>query len=588
VYADALGTFVVRDIPTLNDPAVWRVSSDTVLVTYSTQVTRNGVYNVVVASGDNVGQDQGVEVAFGMALDDNPLSSTYYKGPFGTVVRFYNSPLLVDSLQAYRAAKSLLSESMGLARSLSFTNVPNPALEPGDVVEVQLPGGTIERHIIDSIQFGSTGAQQCDTRAEKIVMPSLTPFVDVPPAGSVGTPQSTYITWAGHSWFVRDDTGGPGPNRFARYTENVWVGTNGYLNLAVKNIGGTWCCAEIQQADATLGYGRYRFVYDVPNAPGIDANLVFGMFTYDDTDPGVGKREIDVEVTKFGYAPETSSMFYTVQPSSTGEQVLSDHTMSSASPYTTDVYYQSGQVYWKTTDANGVLLGEHLANSGVQATGNQQVRFNLWLIGGAAPTDGLEKTVAVRSFTFTGAATHATVAAASYVNTFSSGYGLAIKPNGSIAASKLTLPCQSTYNVAYTGSILDVRNSTLWIEASSVPTGGAGTREATFALRYDANNYLMMFVSGGTLAGRVRQGGVNTATSIGAYSSTTHRWWRIGLSGTTVTFYTSLNGTTWTSRGTQTTTISSSMLAAMRLRLECGYFGTETGPPAFVIEGVNT
>jgi hypothetical protein len=85
------------------------------------------------------------------------------------VVRHYSSPFLVDYTQAFRAAKSLLAESQGLARSLSFTNVPNLALEPGDVVLVTIPDGIPERHIIDAIQFGSTGVQQCDTRMTQVI-----------------------------------------------------------------------------------------------------------------------------------------------------------------------------------------------------------------------------------------------------------------------------------------------------------------------------------------------------------------------------------------------------------------------------------
>jgi hypothetical protein len=164
VYCDAEGRFVVRDVPTLNDASVWSVSGATVLVSYATQVSRSGVYNVVVATGDRMGTGENPEVAIGLALDDDPLSATYYLGTFGTVVRFYSSPLLVDSTQAFRAAKSLLAESIGLSRSLSFTNVPNPALEPGDVVEVTLPDGTVQRHILDSIRLGSSGAQSCETR----------------------------------------------------------------------------------------------------------------------------------------------------------------------------------------------------------------------------------------------------------------------------------------------------------------------------------------------------------------------------------------------------------------------------------------
>jgi hypothetical protein len=168
VYCDAIGSFVVRRVPTLEDTPVWTVTPETVLVSYASQVSRKGVYNVVVATGDRVASE-GSEVATAIVPDDNPRSPTYYRGPFGAVVRHYSSPFLVDYTQAFRAAKSLLAESQGLARSLSFTNVPNLALEPGDVVLVTVPDGIPERHIIDAIQFGSTGVQQCDTRMTQVI-----------------------------------------------------------------------------------------------------------------------------------------------------------------------------------------------------------------------------------------------------------------------------------------------------------------------------------------------------------------------------------------------------------------------------------
>ena len=164
VYCDAAGVFIIRDIPTVQDAPVWTVDAGPrgVLVDFAEKESSDGVYSVVVAESDRVdGQDFTFRE---IAVDDNPQSATYVGGDFGEVVRFYSSPLLTTQPQTAAAADSLLASSRGLARSVKFSNVPNPALEPGDVVTVAFPDGTTENHIIDSITHSARDVQQAQTR----------------------------------------------------------------------------------------------------------------------------------------------------------------------------------------------------------------------------------------------------------------------------------------------------------------------------------------------------------------------------------------------------------------------------------------
>lgn len=164
VFCDAAGVFVVRDIPTVTDQPVWAVDAGEsgVLVDYRRSASRAGVYNVVVAGSDNAEAN-----ILQIVEDDNPSSPTYVGGPFGEVVRQYRSPLLTNQDQARAAARSLLAESGGLQRSLTFTQVPNPALEPGDVVRVMVGDGASELHLIDQVEHSSSGAQSCQTRTTR-------------------------------------------------------------------------------------------------------------------------------------------------------------------------------------------------------------------------------------------------------------------------------------------------------------------------------------------------------------------------------------------------------------------------------------
>ncbi|MEU3603058.1 DUF5047 domain-containing protein [Streptomyces sp. NPDC006798] len=167
VWADGRGAFVISPVPTLADPPVWTVDAGPggVLVTAAASTSAAGVYNVVVVTGD---PGTGSTPVGPVIVEDRATASpTRVSGPFGRRVRHYSSPLIRTVGQADTAGRSLLANSLGLAEGLSFTSVPNAALEPGDVVRVIPEGEEPQLHIIDRIQLSSSGAMSCDTRSTK-------------------------------------------------------------------------------------------------------------------------------------------------------------------------------------------------------------------------------------------------------------------------------------------------------------------------------------------------------------------------------------------------------------------------------------
>jgi hypothetical protein len=134
-FFDQVGTFTIRPQPTLDDAAVWSISTGrggNLLQITDTQ-SREGVYNRFIASGQ---RSDGTDPAIGIATDTDPASPTYWGGPFGKKSRFYSSPLLTTNAQAVAAAAAQLERSRGAAASISFHLTPNPALASGDVVSV--------------------------------------------------------------------------------------------------------------------------------------------------------------------------------------------------------------------------------------------------------------------------------------------------------------------------------------------------------------------------------------------------------------------------------------------------------------------
>ncbi|HEY9415924.1 MAG TPA: DUF5047 domain-containing protein [Pseudonocardia sp.] len=166
---DHRGVLVVRNPPASAAP-VWEVNhgQDGVLVELGRRLTREGVYNAVVATGE--GADTATP-ARGVAVDSNSQSPTYFYGPFGRVPRFFSSPLITSNSQAANAAASLLRQQLGLPYAVDLSMVPNPALEPYDPIRVRYPGRS-EVHVLDRLGVPLTagGVMPASTREQTNVL----------------------------------------------------------------------------------------------------------------------------------------------------------------------------------------------------------------------------------------------------------------------------------------------------------------------------------------------------------------------------------------------------------------------------------
>lgn len=152
-YCNADGVFTIAELPDiLATEPVWEVAAGDggVLIEANREFSRQGMYNVVVASGEN---SEDNTAATGTAMDDDPTSPTYYLGPFGRVPRFYSSPTLTSSGIAQGAANKLLRDSVKPAASADITSLPNPCLEPGDVIRAVYGNGKRDLHQVQSFSI---------------------------------------------------------------------------------------------------------------------------------------------------------------------------------------------------------------------------------------------------------------------------------------------------------------------------------------------------------------------------------------------------------------------------------------------------
>jgi hypothetical protein len=90
----------------------------------------------------------------GVAWDSNASSPSYALGPYGRVVLVEQRPApFANAAAATSAAASFLGRVQTGVRAVEIECVPNPALEPGDTVEIRFVNGAKERHLVRSLEI---------------------------------------------------------------------------------------------------------------------------------------------------------------------------------------------------------------------------------------------------------------------------------------------------------------------------------------------------------------------------------------------------------------------------------------------------
>ncbi|WP_431781698.1 DUF5047 domain-containing protein [Streptomyces chumphonensis] len=157
VFADADGVFRIEPWPDLLTADVaWEIAAGDggALISATSGWSRDGLYNVVVASGENT--EAGIPPVSATAEDDDPGSPTYVDGPFGRVPAFYSSSTLTTVALCEQAAIKLLADAKRPTYTADITALPNSLLEPGDVLRAVYGSGrrTLYQHQAMTLGLG--------------------------------------------------------------------------------------------------------------------------------------------------------------------------------------------------------------------------------------------------------------------------------------------------------------------------------------------------------------------------------------------------------------------------------------------------
>lgn len=154
VYCNADGEFVIAELPDLATATpVWSVAAGEggAYIAASRGMTSDKVYNGVLARGENT--EANIAPVSSLVVDNDPSSPTYWSGNFGHRPTFYSSSTLITTGACTAAATLLLRSAQAPNASADITSLPNPALEPGDVLRVVYPDGSKELHQVASFSI---------------------------------------------------------------------------------------------------------------------------------------------------------------------------------------------------------------------------------------------------------------------------------------------------------------------------------------------------------------------------------------------------------------------------------------------------
>lgn len=175
VYVTPWGSFKIDTAKRLQGTSpVARITEgpDGVLVSMGVETTREESYNGVFVIGSSPEMESiGISGFTSYRVVTVPGHPMEWGGPFGKKMLITeNNELLTTQELADNKAEILLQEVAALTRSLDFSAIPNPLLEPEDVVELQMLDGTIEHHLLTrmTIPLNHSGGWSANTLSTRV------------------------------------------------------------------------------------------------------------------------------------------------------------------------------------------------------------------------------------------------------------------------------------------------------------------------------------------------------------------------------------------------------------------------------------
>src|SRR6266567_5316189 len=186
------------------------------------------------------------------------------------------------------------------------------------------------------------------------------------------------LHFSGYDWIVRSAASNRAGTRNSFDPANAWTDERGALHLRIGRGQGKWACAEVKLA-RSLGYGTYTFV--VRDTAQLEPSAVLTLLTWDGIGGEPNHRELDVEISRWGYL-ENENAHYVVQPYFIPANLVRFRVPGGV--LTHSFRWEPGQVTFSTMagsrDTNGSrVVNRHVFTSGVPPAGGDSARINLYV-----------------------------------------------------------------------------------------------------------------------------------------------------------------------------------------------------------------
>ncbi|HUB28526.1 MAG TPA: hypothetical protein VL967_02475 [Terracidiphilus sp.] len=191
-------------------------------------------------------------------------------------------------------------------------------------------------------------------------------------------PSPKTLNFSGYEWTTST---GPifhaGSRNFFDPT-NAWVDKSGALHLRISGSPQKWSAAEVK-LNGGLGYGTYRF--QVEDTTHLEPSAVLTLITWDGVGTERNRRELDVELSRWGFVDNTN-VHYVVQPYYVPENFVRFKVPPGV--FTHSFRWEPGQVTFSTMTGSGGgpgdrLVNQHVFTSGIPSPAGQTVRISLYV-----------------------------------------------------------------------------------------------------------------------------------------------------------------------------------------------------------------
>jgi len=184
------------------------------------------------------------------------------------------------------------------------------------------------------------------------------------------------LQFSGYEWIVRNGASYHGGSINIFDPRNAWTDEKGALHLRIAGDQGRWTCAEVKLS-RSLGYGTYLFT--ARDTAHLEPAAVLSFFTWDDLGMEQKRRELDVEISRWG-ASDKKNTQYVVQPYYIPAHMF--HFEIPAGVVTHSFRWEPGKATFSSAlggTAGAHVVSEHAFTSEVPPAGGDLVHISLFV-----------------------------------------------------------------------------------------------------------------------------------------------------------------------------------------------------------------